>query len=92
MAPNCVTDADVKGELDVGQSVMAYKHDGRIVTVLRQATDGFELGYLVQAGVTPEDVKYTVVTGYGRMTYEGADAQITEISCHAKGTAFFNSD
>ena len=38
-----------------------------------------------QAGIGPEEVRYTVVTGYGRMTYQGADRQITEISCHAKG-------
>ena len=38
-----------------------------------------------QAGVGPEEVRYAVVTGYGRMTYQGADKQITEISCHAKG-------
>ena len=30
-------------------------------------------------------VRYAVVTGYGRMTYQGARKQITEISCHAKG-------
>ena len=38
-----------------------------------------------QAGAGPEGVRYAVVTGYGRMTYQGADKQITEISCHAKG-------
>ena len=38
-----------------------------------------------QAGAGPEEVRYAVVTGYGRMTYQGADKQITEISCHAKG-------
>jgi len=54
LASNCITDSDVKGALDVGQSITAYKHDGRIVTILRQASDGFELGYLVQAGVTDE--------------------------------------
>lgn len=40
-----------------------------------------------QAGAGPEEVRYAVVTGYGRMTYQGADKQITEISCHAKGCA-----
>ncbi|MBR0598071.1 acyl-CoA dehydratase activase [Sinanaerobacter chloroacetimidivorans] len=40
---------------------------------------------LEQAGIEKEDIKKCVVTGYGRMMYEGADRQITEISCHAKG-------
>lgn len=40
---------------------------------------------LIQAGISREDIKRTVVTGYGRMIYKEADKQITEISCHAKG-------
>ena len=44
-----------------------------------------------QAGIGPEAVRYTVVTGYGRMTYQGADRQITEISCHAKGVFHLSS-
>ncbi len=43
---------------------------------------------LQEAGLTMEDIKYSVVTGYGRMTYQGANAQITEITCHAKGVSF----
>ncbi|MDR2801540.1 MAG: acyl-CoA dehydratase activase [Desulfovibrio sp.] len=34
------------------------------------------------------DVLYTVVTGYGRMSYPDADKQITEITCHAAGVHF----
>lgn len=40
---------------------------------------------LLQAGVGREEIIRCVVTGYGRMMYENADKQITEISCHAKG-------
>lgn len=43
---------------------------------------------LNQAGLTVEDIHYQVVTGYGRMTYSGADEQISEITCHAKGVHF----
>lgn len=43
---------------------------------------------LQRLGCREEDVLYTVVTGYGRTTYQCADAQITEISCHAKGARF----
>lgn len=40
---------------------------------------------LATAEITEEDVRYTVVTGYGRITYEKADRQITEITCHCRG-------
>ncbi len=43
---------------------------------------------LEAVGATEEDVLYTVVTGYGRTTYQNADTQITEISCHARGAHF----
>lgn len=33
----------------------------------------------------PEDIDYTVATGYGRFSVDNADKQISEISCHAKG-------
>ena len=42
---------------------------------------------LQEAAIGREQVKATVVTGYGRITYDQADKQITEISCHAKGVA-----
>jgi len=38
-----------------------------------------------EAGIGCAQVKASVVTGYGRITYDKADKQITEISCHAKG-------
>lgn len=37
------------------------------------------------AGISKGDIYYTIVTGYGRMMFEGADKQITEITCHGKG-------
>jgi len=43
---------------------------------------------LEQAGIHRSDIRFTVVTGYGRMMFEGADKQITEISCHAKGVKY----
>lgn len=43
-----------------------------------------------EAAIKPEEIIFTVVTGYGRMTYKAADKQITEISCHAKGVCFLN--
>ena len=45
-------------------------------------------GLLKESGLEAEDILYTVATGYGRKTYEGADAQVSELSCHGKGTHF----
>ncbi|SFC88410.1 acyl-CoA dehydratase activase [Clostridium uliginosum] len=40
---------------------------------------------LKNAGLKQEDLKYVVVTGYGRTIYTDADAEISELSCHALG-------
>lgn len=40
------------------------------------------------SGLKPEDVARTVVTGYGRLTFDQADNQVSELSCHAKGVHF----
>ncbi|MBQ7702841.1 MAG: 2-hydroxyglutaryl-CoA dehydratase [Firmicutes bacterium] len=45
---------------------------------------------LTKAGISAEDVKYTLATGYGRQTFDAADSQKSEISCHAKGAYFTN--
>jgi (R)-2-hydroxyacyl-CoA dehydratese activating ATPase len=39
----------------------------------------------VSAGIAPENVAYVVGTGYGRYKVNFGNAQITEISCHARG-------
>ncbi len=38
-----------------------------------------------RSGVSPSDVGFVVGTGYGRYKVEAGDAQVTEISCHARG-------
>lgn len=40
---------------------------------------------LAQLGITEAEVTYTVVTGYGRVRFSAADAELSEISCHARG-------
>lgn len=40
------------------------------------------------AGIDRSQISKVVVTGYGRMTYEGADEQVSEITCHAKGVHY----
>jgi predicted CoA-substrate-specific enzyme activase len=37
------------------------------------------------AGLTPDEIGYTIATGYGRITADYADKLVTEITCHAKG-------
>lgn len=39
-------------------------------------------------GLTIEDVRFTVGTGYGRINVPFADKAVTEIACHARGANF----
>ena len=55
--------------------------------VTRAADRGFAEA-LKAAGLKREDVAYVVGTGYGRYKVTFGDAQITEISCHARGASF----
>ncbi|MCR5181574.1 MAG: acyl-CoA dehydratase activase [Clostridia bacterium] len=45
---------------------------------------------LEKADLDRDDIKFTLATGYGRQTFEAADSQRSEISCHAKGGFFVN--
>jgi predicted CoA-substrate-specific enzyme activase len=54
--------------------------------VTRAANRGFAEA-LLAAGLKREDVAYVVGTGYGRYKVTFGDAQITEISCHARGAS-----
>ena len=48
---------------------------------------------LKEAGMSREDMTFTLATGYGRNSLDGiADAQMSELSCHAKGAAFLFPD
>ena len=44
---------------------------------------------LKQAGLTLGDIEFIVSTGYGRVVVPFAHKNITEISCHAKGSNYF---
>jgi len=43
---------------------------------------------LEHAGVRREELGFVVGTGYGRYKIEAGNAQVTEISCHARGAQF----
>ncbi len=55
---------------------------------LNQAADTAYRLALEDAGVAEGDVVLVIGTGYGRFRVEFGDAQVTEISCHARGAAF----
>lgn len=45
-----------------------------------------------ESGLTPADIACTIVTGYGRNKYEGADGEVSELTCHALGGRFVFPD
>jgi predicted CoA-substrate-specific enzyme activase len=55
--------------------------------VIRAAERSFAEA-LLTAGLRREDMAYVVGTGYGRYKVAFGDAQITEISCHARGASY----
>lgn len=81
--------------IDIGSSsskAALIDKDGKLlgtkVVNIGTGTNGIELALtelLKEQGCEEKDILYTVATGYGRMTYQKADKQITEISCHARG-------
>ena len=44
---------------------------------------------LKQANLSIDTISYIVATGYGRINVPFADKQITELTCHARGIAYF---
>ncbi len=89
--------------VDVGSTqtkavVMSGEHEilgfGLCPTGARLAEAGqtaFDLA-LEEAGVDESDVEFVVGTGYGRFRVEFGDAQVTEISCHARGAVHLSPD
>ena len=47
---------------------------------------------LESAGLYREDLNYVMVTGYGRFTFDAADEQRSEITCHAAGMHFLTPE
>ena len=82
--------------VDVGSlSTKAVLLDGRTImawSIVLTGPDSVESAQravdavLAEAGLGPEDVGYTVATGYGRANVPFADKTLSEISCHAAGS------
>ena len=88
--------------IDIGSSsskVAIADDNGKIIVTKVEnrgtGSDGAKMALeeaLKESGLQMSDIKYTVATGYGRLRYEPADKQITEISCHAKGVRYLDSE
>lgn len=50
----------------------------------REALSGIQK----KSGLRLEDMAHRTVTGYGRTHYEGADSEVSELTCHALGGRF----
>lgn len=44
-------------------------------------------GVMQASGLTSQDIDRTIVTGYGRMRFQGADGEVSELTCHALGAS-----
>jgi predicted CoA-substrate-specific enzyme activase len=85
--------------VDVGSSSTkaVIVRDGQVVasSVVSTGADGVEAATLAMhkalegGGMQRSDLQYVVATGYGRFTVPFAHRNVTEISCHAKGTSWF---
>ncbi|MDW7673356.1 MAG: acyl-CoA dehydratase activase [Bacillota bacterium] len=72
-----------------GQEVVAGK-----VIKAGTGTDGPQRAVqdaLAMASLKREDIAYVVATGYGRVVFEDADQELSEIACHGKGAVFQES-
>ena len=47
---------------------------------------------LAAAGVRGPEISRVVATGYGRMNFEMADRELSEVSCHGRGVRFLLPD
>lgn len=83
--------------IDIGSTVTkAVVFDGTVLSSIALPTgwnpkESGEKAFreaLRTAGIKTQDIDYTLVTGYGRISLPFADSRITEITCHAVGARF----
>ncbi len=91
-----MSEARYSAGVDVGSTqtkAVILDEEGRIVArsltdtgayLVRAADRAFEQA-VAAAGIERAQVGYVIGTGYGRFNVSFGDAQVTEISCHAKG-------
>jgi len=70
-----------------GREIVARKITDTGANVQKAAERAFDL-CCEEAGIKTSDVGFVVGTGYGRYKISFGNAQMTEISCHARGAQF----
>lgn len=70
-----------------GRSIVARALVDTGANVRKAAENAFVVA-CHNAGIAPADVGFVVGTGYGRYNISFGNAQLTEISCHARGAHF----
>lgn len=88
--------------IDVGSvAAKAAAYDGEkvIATSLtptgwspKEAGDFLLNDILKQTGLTKDDIKSIIGTGYGRVSLNFVDKKITEITCHGRGAHYIDKD
>jgi (R)-2-hydroxyacyl-CoA dehydratese activating ATPase len=70
-----------------GKTVVSHRA-GPTGNNARTSAEQLVVDLLTEAGVTRSDLTYTVATGYGRLYFDAADREVSEITCHARGARF----
>lgn len=88
--------------IDIGSitAKAAVMQDGKILAVrilrtgynAKNAGDQLFEGIVSGLGLNPSDIQRIVATGYGRKSIAFADQAVTEITCHAAGARYMNSE
>lgn len=71
--------------VDKRDKVLAFSMIPTMYDRQQSGTDVLELA-LQKSGVSRDNIKYSVATGYGRRSLKFADKVLPEIICHARGT------
>lgn len=79
------------GSLSAETVILDEKGEIKVYNIFRTGANSAEAGKasfedaLKQLNISKEEIKYIVVTGYGRVSIDFADQRTTEITCHGKG-------
>lgn len=66
-----------------GEKLVAHKLI--VAATGTRSAKGIMDAVLEEAGMKRADISYVMATGYGRLSLEGADGEMSELSCHGKG-------
>jgi predicted CoA-substrate-specific enzyme activase len=56
---------------------------------LAEVAQGCVANAVKEAGLSPDEIRYTVATGFGRHQVQISDVQVTDLTAAARGTTFF---